>query len=61
MNPVNKSVIINPKRETTNTFSPETWNNVVNIITAVISRVPKPANVIGINPAALATGNNSRK
>ena len=53
--------MINPKRETTNIFASGTKNIVENKKTAVNSRVPNPAKVIGMKPTALATGNNSRK
>ena len=59
--PVNTSVIRNPIRLTTNMFSAETAKSEENRKIAVNSRVPKPAKVIGINPAVLAIGNRSRK
>jgi hypothetical protein len=61
INPVNISVIINPNSETTNISAAGTLYSVVKINTAVNSLVPKPANVIGIKPTALAAGNKSKK
>ena len=60
MKPVNISVMMNPRSETTKIFSPGTINKVVNKSTATASRVPSPAKLIGMNPATLATGNSNR-
>jgi hypothetical protein len=59
--PVNISVIINPARVNTKIFSSGALKRIENNRIAVNSRVPKPAKVIGIKPAALAIGNNNRK
>jgi hypothetical protein len=59
--PVHISDIMNPRSVTTNIFSPDTKKRVVKSVTAVYSLIPKPANVIGMKPAALATGKKRRK
>ena len=59
--PVNISVIINPTRVNTNIYTASTPNIVENNAIETASRIPKPANVIGMKPAAFATGNSNRK
>ena len=59
--PVNRPVIINPTRVNTKIFSSGALKRVENKKIAVNSRVPKPAKVIGIKPAALAIGNKNKK
>lgn len=59
--PVIKSVITNPNRVNTKTFSSVTAKRVVNKKIDVNSRIPRPAKVIGRKPAVLAIGNNSKK
>ncbi|HDM67165.1 MAG TPA: hypothetical protein ENG62_02120 [Thermoplasmatales archaeon] len=61
MKPVRTSVIMKPSRDTTNISYPGILKNVENNITAVNSLVPRPAKLIGMKPAALATGKRSKK
>jgi hypothetical protein len=59
--PVKISVITNPIRVKTKISSFPILNSVEKIIIEVSSLVPKPAKLIGTNPAAFATGNNNKK
>ncbi len=61
--PVKISVKRNPTRETTRISSSSTlkWQTEQNKKIAAASRVPNPANVIGIKPIILAIGYKRRK
>jgi hypothetical protein len=59
-NPKKRSVTTNPTRDSTRIFSAGALKRVVKMKIAVSSRVPNPANVIGMNPAVFAIGNSNR-
>ena len=62
--PVHTSVIKKPIKDTTNMSwlsTPGKSAGEVKIAMAVSSRVPSPAKVIGMKPAAFAIGKNNKK